>query len=205
MVATPANSLNITSTGIQSFDGTSAFTGVTLTGTANQIAVTHGNGQGGNPTVALTSTIQVTGISFDAGTDTLQNYATGTFSPTIINSTTSPTVSYSVQVGRYTRVGNRVFNNINIVLTSYTAGTGDCQIGSLPFTSNATGGNSSQGSLGLQNVTFGASIIGYLSLIANSATVLQLIGLRSAASDLPITAAGPSNTAIFKATIVEEV
>lgn len=50
---TPANSLNISQTGIQSFDGTATFVGRTLTpGTG--ITISNGNGVSGNPTITAT-------------------------------------------------------------------------------------------------------------------------------------------------------
>lgn len=205
MAATPANSENITGTGLQSFDGTSAFTGVTITGTANQVSVTNGNGQGGNPTLALTSTIQVSGISFDSGANTLSNYVQGTFTPTLVNSGTAPTVTYTTQVGRYTRIGNKVISNIRVVLNTYTAGTGNTQIASLPITSNNTANNNNVAHMQMQTVTFGASVIWYAGNLPPNSTTMDIEGYRSATTELNLVAAGPAAGSIFGITITYEV
>lgn len=53
------NALGLATTGIQSFDGTSVYTGRTITAGAN-IEVTNGDGTGGNPTIATTAAQLVT-------------------------------------------------------------------------------------------------------------------------------------------------
>jgi hypothetical protein len=128
------NAVNATPTGLQSFTSTGVFNGRTLTGTANQVSVLNGNGVSGNPTVSLTSTIYVTGVSFNSGSNTLSNYVTGTFTPTITGSISNPTVGYAFQVGNYTRIGNRLFSTSKVSLNSVSGGSGDLQL-SLPFTS----------------------------------------------------------------------
>jgi len=84
------------------------------------------------------------GITFPAtqnsSTDanTLDDYEEGTWTPTVEGSTTAGTATYSVQVGKYTKIGNRVFFNLSVIWTSGT-GTGNLKITGLPFTSiNAT-------------------------------------------------------------------
>ena len=186
------NSANQSNTGIQSLTSAGAFNGRTITGTSNQISVSNGDGTGGNPTLSLTSTIQVTGISFDSGSNTLSNYATGTFTPTVTNTGSAPSVSYTTQTGLYTRVGNKVFVVIQIQLSAYTAGTGNTQISSLPITSNSTTGNVSTGTVYFSSVTFGASVLYYVSTLQPSSTVLDLAGMRSASSTLNLVASGPS-------------
>lgn len=83
------------------------------------------------------------GITFPAtqvaATDvnTLDDYEEGTFTPTILGTTTAGVGTYTSQGGCYTKVGNRVFCEILVAWTAHT-GTGNMKIGSLPFTSNAS-------------------------------------------------------------------
>jgi hypothetical protein len=60
-------------------------------------------------------------------------YEEGTFTPTIIGVTTAGTATYSVQVGTYTRIGNRVLFQVYVAWTLHT-GTGNMRIAGLPFT-----------------------------------------------------------------------
>lgn len=159
---------------------------------------------GADPSFSTISTPYVTGISFDGGSNTLSAYSTGTFSPTIDNATTPPTVAYTVQVGRWTIIGNRVILNINITLSSYVSGTGQVLIKTLPFTSSASSGNQVC-PIGLQNVTFGASVLWYFVGIGTSVTQATINGNRSANTSLPLATGGPSNTSIFKTTLNYEI
>ena len=84
------------------------------------------------------------GIDFSATTqpaagmtsELLADYEEGTFTPVAQGSTTAGTASYSTQTGQYTKIGNRVLFNLRIVYTGGT-GTGNIQVGGLPFTSNS--------------------------------------------------------------------
>jgi hypothetical protein len=73
----------------------------------------------------------------------INNGAYISFTPTIIGSTTNPTVTYSTQTGRYRVEGDRVIGNLAIVTTAYTAGTGDfrVQLGTLPACNGTHPGN----------------------------------------------------------------
>ncbi len=75
------------------------------------------------------------GITFD-GSNFLNNYATGTWTPTL-DGAASGSTSYSVQFGTYVRIGNLVTVYFNIHVNSCT-GTGNAQIGNIPFTINNT-------------------------------------------------------------------
>jgi hypothetical protein len=69
-----------------------------------------------------------------ADPNTLDDYEEGTWTPTIIGSTTAGTATYAVQNARYTKTGRTVFVE---ALLNYSAGTGtgDLFISGLPFTS----------------------------------------------------------------------
>jgi hypothetical protein len=81
------------------------------------------------------------GIDFSANTpaagmtsELLNWYEEGTFTPTVEGSTTAGTATYTVQVGRYTRIGNRVMFNLTVVYSGHT-GTGNLYVTGYPFTS----------------------------------------------------------------------
>lgn len=123
----------------------------TITGlaTANN-AVLNTNGSG---VPSITATPQITGLGIGAastgsgltfdGSNTLANYATGTFTPTAVGSGTAGTTTYSTQNGYYTRIGNLVFLQGHVAFTAAT-GSGDLTLGGFPFviknqTGNAVG------------------------------------------------------------------
>lgn len=60
----------------------------------------------------------------------------GTFTPTVFGGTVVGATTYSNQAGFYTRIADRCFFNL-LVQWSAATGTGQLNIGGLPFTSNA--------------------------------------------------------------------
>jgi hypothetical protein len=83
------------------------------------------------------------GIQFNGDTaaaNALDDYEEGTFTPTIIGTSTTGAGTYTYQVGRYTKVGDRVFFSISLSWSAHT-GTGDLQLQGLPFTTNGTSNN----------------------------------------------------------------
>jgi hypothetical protein len=89
------------------------------------------------------------GIDFSADpnaggmtSELLDDYEEGTFTPTIVGTTTAGSATYGVQVGRYTKVGNRVMFQVSLAWSGHT-GTGNMRVSGLPFTSNATASNTS--------------------------------------------------------------
>jgi hypothetical protein len=68
-----------------------------------------------------------------ADANTLDDYEEGTFTPTIVGSTTAGTATYSTQLARYTKIGRQVSCQIDLGYNSGT-GTGNLTIAGLPFT-----------------------------------------------------------------------
>jgi hypothetical protein len=64
--------------------------------------------------------------------NTLDDYEEGTWTPVINGTSTSGVGVYSVQVGRYTKVGNTITAHCHINWSAHT-GTGNMNIGGLPF------------------------------------------------------------------------
>jgi len=84
-----------------------------------------------------------TGITFPAtqsassDANTLDDYEEGTWTPTVIGSTTAGTGTYSSQLGRYTKVGRLVSLEVYLIWSAHT-GTGNLQFSNLPFTVNSS-------------------------------------------------------------------
>jgi hypothetical protein len=92
------------------------------------------------------------GISFNGDTaaaNALDDYEEGTWTPTYVAASTSPTVGYNVQIGRYVKVGQIVMASFRIQTSSNSGGVGSIFVAGLPYTS--------------ENVTsmFTAGVVGY--------------------------------------------
>ena len=68
--------------------------------------------------------------------NTLDDYEEGTWTPTVVGTTTAGTGTYNTQVGGYTKIGRVVHFNIQIIWTAHT-GTGNLEV-TLPFSGGAT-------------------------------------------------------------------
>jgi hypothetical protein len=106
---------------------------------------TNGVGFGVAPTGSINAAVQTKdGVKFPSTAVTstdpnvLDAYAEGTFTPTLLLNGGTTGQSYLVQLGWYTKVGNRVFFNLQVYSASLGSGVGAVAIGGLPFTSQAT-------------------------------------------------------------------
>jgi hypothetical protein len=112
---------------------------------------------------SMLATLDADGLKFGSSTATanaLDDYEEGTWTPTIIATTTNPTVGYSVQYGRYTKIGNIVTVQLKIDLSSFSGGSGGINIGGFPFTSRNDSNYRSAGSVSFaRNVTNGGGAI----------------------------------------------
>ena len=114
---------------------TSAGSPVLYLNTSNQLLV------GTTTAAASGGVLQVSnGVTFPAtqvactNVNTLDDYEEGTWTPAIAGTSTAGTGTYSVQVGRYTKIGNTVTAHLNLTWSAHT-GTGNMNISGLPFTS----------------------------------------------------------------------
>ncbi len=57
----------------------------------------------------------------------------GTWTPTIIGSTTNPTNTYTLQVGSYVKVGKLLLASFQVSISNTSGGSGNIRIGGLPF------------------------------------------------------------------------
>jgi hypothetical protein len=149
-------------------------TNLSVTGTG-QFGTTVGVG-------AATPSASGAGITFPAtqsastNVNTLDDYEEGTFTPTIIGTTSAGTGTYSAnsQIGRYTKIGNRVYFTIYLVWTAHT-GTGNMSVAGLPFTSIATAGTFNALSTWNQNITMTALnlLTAYVNVNATTVALAQ--------------------------------
>lgn len=86
-----------------------------------------------NTSTQTVAQMDVGGISFNGGTNLLQNYTEGTFTPTIVGGSTAGTTTYTGQNGYYRRIGTVALVQAQMTGTAAT-GTGAATFGGLPFT-----------------------------------------------------------------------
>ena len=208
MAATPGNSENITAAGVVTFDGTSVFTGSTVTqhgvvvGAASNGVQTISVGSTGtvltgvtsnNPT--FSSAPAVTSITLNGGT-ALGTYLQTSYTPVLGGSGSNPTVTYSLQIGSYTQIGNIVIVDWNITITAISGGSGNVTI-TLPIANGST--VECHGTLTVDNVTFS----GYVSTsVAISASVMQIVSTTSTGTTTPILVSTIGATASLRGTMI---
>jgi hypothetical protein len=113
--------------------------------------------------------IRVDGDGLKFGSDTaaanaLDDYEIGTWTPTIIGSTTNPVYGTSTAVGDYVKVGDIVHATFLIIVTSVSnVGAGNKSVDGLPFTNN-------------QNSYQQVGLIGYNDVWADAVTRFYITG-----------------------------
>ena len=192
----------LSSNGMAARTGTDTWSVRTITGTANKITVTNGDGVSGNPTLTIpdavtlvtptvtgTSTFQglvnVTNgqIAFpatqnaSAGANTLDDYEEGTWTPGVSFGGGTTGITYTTQTGRYTKIGRLVIVEGQIVLSAKGSSTGNAVVTGLPFTTAIAGGS---GVVGVNNMT--GLTAGVTALATSGATTLLLRNMSTAGS-----------------------
>jgi hypothetical protein len=125
------------------------------------------------------------GIDFSADgqaagmtSELLDDYEEGTFTPVAAGSTDAGTATYTTQLGRYTKIGNRVFFNLRVSWTGHT-GTGDLLVGGLPFTSNSTAANHNPASIIGIGLDFSNTLAAY---VLNNTSNITITSFATAAA-----------------------
>ena len=148
---------------------------------ASTHAILFSQGSSALPTLTTTGTAYFTGISFDAGSNTLSAYSEGTWTPALRSVGTPSTVTYDFQVGRYSRVGNGINLIGNLDVATYSAGTSTIVI-DIPFTTANVSGQAYNGPLKLENTTVRATYIYTINEIQGNATAFFYPEIKTAAS-----------------------
>lgn len=129
----------------------------------------------GTAPLVVNSTSKVDNLNADRidGLDIEQ----GSFTPTIVGGTSAGVGTYSVQQGRYTKIGKLVFLDIALQITAHT-GSGVLRIGGLPFTSENTTGLTQPLSLENNSLTLTSGHVAYAEVPPNT----NYIGIVSSAT-----------------------
>ena len=101
----------------------------------------------------------------------LDDYEEGTFTPTIVGTTTTGAGTYTEQAGYYTKIGNRVFVNIALDWSAHT-GAGNMRVSGLPFTNENVTLNLAIPSFYVANLSLTAGNIVQGFVNANSTQIL---------------------------------
>ena len=150
------------------------------------------------------------GITFpatqSASTDanTLDDYEEGIFTPVLRFGGNSVGITYTVQQGRYTKIGNMVAVTVSIRLSSKGSSTGIATISGLPFTSSSSDVQFFGGSNG--NLANGSGFTSFVAptVSAGQSTVdLRMLNANSgsATGDADITNTNITNSLVFGCTI----
>jgi hypothetical protein len=106
----------------------------------------------------------------------------GTWTPTLIGSTSGATTAIGTFSGYFHRVGNDVTLQARLSLTSKNGITGNVSIGGLPFTASNLFGTGMDWPVTLMHSTVGAGVAGNVGLINDNTNTIVLYKQRSAAS-----------------------
>ena len=107
--------------------------------------------------------------------------ASGTFTPTLAFGGDGTGITYSRQVGRYVKIGDSVWVNIWITLSSKGTATGNASVGGLPFTTGSSAESRGVSAVDAGYITFTTQ--GPVIAVAGlSATTIDLWSPKTAAN-----------------------
>lgn len=121
-------------------------TGILTVGTGDLRVTTAGTNAASAVTVGGTQTLTNKLLAFpatqnsSADANTLDDYEEGTWTPAITFGGAAVALTYSVQTGAYTKIGNSVRVSGQITITSNGTSSGQCNITGFPFTNAASTG-----------------------------------------------------------------
>lgn len=136
---------------------------------------------------------QITLNNGAAGESPLQHYQEGTWTPTIAFGGGSVGLTYSQQLGTYTRIGREIICRFSITLTAKGTSTGAATIGGLPVSSHNDPTNAGAG--GMAPVYANLALLTEVPIISVGANSLTASLLTSgAANSAALTDADFTNT-----------
>ena len=168
-------------------DNRYAYIRCTKTGT-NGNFLTFGTNSTGNPPGERIRILAEGGLTFNGDTaaaNALDDYEEGTWTPVFEGATTAGSYTYSTQVGKYTKIGNKVTVTVTLLnITTVSAGSGTLNISGLPF---AQAGDYSVGAMYMAHFDLFASTVNLSSRIDGSGSHILALQTRDAASASAVT------------------
>lgn len=149
----------------------------------------------------LARTINTSSVKFEAGgvesanANTLDAYVESVWTPGVTFGGAAVGVTYTSQSAAYTRIGNRIFFNVFILLSSKGSSTGAVLVTGLPVVSGW--GAHQPCSLRVTNVTSGVGDTTLMAAVVNSATTIALFDI-SGGSITALTEADLTNTSLIE-------
>lgn len=109
-----------------------------------------------------------------AAANLLDDYEEGTWTPTIVGSTTPGSPTYSTQAGKYTKIGDMVFVQFRLKITAGGSIAGNLSIGGLPFTNSAYIGSAFIPWRSVVSLSSGEDMTGTINASATSISLQRL-------------------------------
>ena len=130
----------------------------------------------------------------------LNDYTSGTFTPTIIGSTSAGTQAYTIQNGWYKQIGSTIFFTTTVLLASSSGAAGNIHIvlGTLPNSVNSTYQYGSVSILGYSGITLTALYTQATGIVITNTNKIQITQCGSAQATAAIPISGMSGTALFE-------
>lgn len=152
-------------------------------------------------TMGVGSTDTPTFSGVNLGDDNLSNYEEGTWTPTLIGLAVNGTHTYTAQVGKYTRIGNRCFIDGHVKLSNWDGtATGQVGLSGLPFTVLNLSSYTATMAISFGSINLSA---GYGVLAATAATNTTRIDFTECGDNVasgPIQVAAMGNTSMVRVT-----
>ena len=128
-----------------------------------------------------------------ADVNTLDDYEEGSWTPALTGTITN--FSYNIQQGRYTKIGNKVFieGSMNLSSTGSSTGT-QIRIGNLPFSSTSNFG----GGGGAKSSNFNAAFSGFMYLMNDPNTTVMYLYKQSSGGTTVVPIGDFTNSAVIQ-------
>jgi parallel beta-helix repeat protein len=137
-----------------------------------------GSSCSGTKVSGLSSSGITNSLIVDSGIHTIREqlgvWEAGTFTPVIYGGTVEGTGTYTMQNGKYSKIGNLVFINIALTITAHT-GSGEFRIRGLPFPSFSLSSQLQSMNIVTSGVTFSNQIVCYPSQGTSFIRLSQLV------------------------------